>query len=83
MKMLKDNVLITEVQKEEQTAGGIILTSNISKANQPGLVQTVGPDCVGLSQGDRVFLDWTKSMPVDVNGNSAVIISSEYIKAVL
>ena len=36
-----------------------------------------------VSTGDRVFLDWSKSMPVDVDGEAAAIIDVEHIKAIL
>lgn len=81
--MLKDNVLISEVQKEATSAGGIILSGDISKASKPGLVLAVGPEVDGLEQGDRVFLTWAESLPVDVEGKQAVICSADSIKAVL
>ena len=84
MKMLQDNVLLAEVAKEETTSGGIILSgAQVSKASQPGLVLAVGPDAVGIEQGDRVFLEWSKSMPIDHDMKAAVIVSAQYIKAVL
>jgi len=33
--------------------------------------------------GQRVFLDWSKSMPVNVDGKAAVIIDAEHIKAII
>jgi len=83
MRMLTDHVLVTEVKKQETSVGGIILTDNISKAAMPGLVQLVGPDVVGIEQGDQIFLEWPKTMAVDVDGNPAVIVKAEFIKAVL
>ena len=46
MKMLQGNVLVTEVEKEATTAGGIILTdpSKLDKATQPGLVLAICPE---------------------------------------
>ena len=34
-------------------------------------------------KGQRVFLDWSKAMAVNVDGNAAVIIDAEHIKAVI
>ena len=42
IQVLGDNVLIAETEKEEQTAGGIILTEAIDKGNKPGLVLAIG-----------------------------------------
>jgi co-chaperonin GroES (HSP10) len=84
MKMLADNVLIAEVVEDKQTAGGIILTESIDKASKPGLVLSVGSGANGqLKRGQRVFLDWSKSMPVNVEGNAAVIVHSEHVRAII
>jgi co-chaperonin GroES (HSP10) len=88
MKMLQGNVLVTEVEKEATTAGGIILTdpSKLDKATQPGLVLAISPEVeeVGTVQpGDQVYLTWTESQPVTVDGKKAAIIHYKHIKAIL
>jgi co-chaperonin GroES (HSP10) len=84
MKMIGNNVLITEVQKENESAGGIILTGDTDKGSKPGLVLSVATGALGpIMSGQRVFLDWSKSMPVNVDGNAAVIIDAVHIKAII
>lgn len=84
MKMLGNNVLVTEVQKEATTAGGIILTESIDKGSKPALVLSVGTGALGrVLSGNRVFLDWSKSMPVNVEGKAAAIIDCDHIKAII
>jgi len=84
MKMIGNNVLISEVQKDNTSAGGIILTDTIDKASKPGLILSVSTGALGpLMSGQRVFLDWSKSMPVNVDGKAAVIIDAEHIKAII
>jgi len=84
MKMIGNNVLITEVQKDNTSAGGIILTDTVDKASKPGLVLAVSTPALGpIMSGQRVFLDWSKSMPVNVDGKAAVIIDAEHIKAII
>lgn len=88
MKMLQGNVLVTEVEKETTTTGGIILTdpSKLDKATQPGLVLSISPEVqeVGTIQpGDQVYLTWPESQPVNVDGKKAAIIHYSHIKAVL
>jgi co-chaperonin GroES (HSP10) len=83
MKMLGTNVLVTEAEKEQKTASGIILTESIDKGSKPGLVLSVGPEVNHIMKGQRVFLDWAQSMPVNVDGHAAVIVEAEQIKAVL
>tara|TARA_R100000734_G_C3294823_1_gene86128 strand:- start:687 stop:947 length:261 start_codon:yes stop_codon:yes gene_type:complete len=83
MKMLGNNVLITEVDKEQATAGGIILTEAIDKGSKPGLVLSVATAVTKVKPGDRVYLDWPEAMPVNVEGKAAAIIDAEHIKAIL
>ena len=88
MKMLGGYVLVTEVEKETTTSGGIILTdpSKLDKATQPGLVLVVSPDVEEtetLEVGDKVYLTWTESQPVNIDGKKAAIIHYKHIKAVL
>jgi len=88
MKMLQGNVLVTEVEKETTTSGGIILTdpSKLDKATQPGLVLAISPEVQELGtvdQGDQVYLTWTESQPINVDGKKAAIVHYSHIKAVL
>jgi len=94
IKVLGNNVLIAETQKEEQTEGGIILTEAIDKGNKPGLVIAIGdyveeamadPENTALlpKVGDRVFVKWSEAMPVNVDGNAAVIVDIDSVKAII
>ena len=84
IKMLHSQVLVTSTQKEETTTGGIILTADTTKGSKPALVLAVSTGALGdVMTGDRVLLDWSKSMPVDFDGNAAAIIDVENIKAVI
>lgn len=84
MKMIGNNVLISAVQKENESAGGIILTADTDKGSKPGLVLAVSTGALDkVMTGNRVFLDWSKSMPVNVDGNAAVIIDADHIKAII
>ena len=84
MKMLADNVLVTEVPTEEKSSGGIILTESIDNASKPGLVLSVGSAANSLiKSGKRVFLEWDKAMPVNVDGNAAVIVKSKHVRAII
>ena len=84
IKMLHNHVLVTATEKEETTAGGIILTADTTKGSKPALVLDVSAGALGkVMSGDRVFLDWSKAMAVDYEGNAAGIIDVEHIKAVI
>lgn len=96
IKVLGNNVLVAEVEKEEKTAGGIILSADVKmdRASKPGLVIAIG-DWLQQEQadpentdtkivpGDRVFIKWSEAMPVNADGKSAVIIGKEHVKAII
>ena len=83
MQLLGKNVLLTEVEKETKTAGGIILTGETSKAVKPGLVLGVGDLVLNIPVGRRVYVEWDGAMPIDYKGDRACIVTSDKIKAVL
>ena len=58
MRVLHDNVLVTEVKNEKETTteGGIILTTDVSTGHKPALVIAVG-EGVDLSPRDKVYLE--------------------------
>ena len=84
IKMIGDNVLVAAAPKETKTEGGIILSSEVkATASEPGVVIAKGPEVTWLEQGDTVYLQWDKSMPVRIKGQDAVIVHSDYIRAVI
>ena len=83
IQVLGNNVLVAETEKEETSTGGIILTEAIDKGNKPGLVLAVGDEVAQIQPGQRVFLKWSESMPVNVEGQAAVLIDQEHIKAII
>lgn len=85
IQMLGEQVLVVAAPKEEKTAGGIILSADVKQtASEPGIVMAAGPDAHGtLIKGATVYLDWSKGLPVRISGQQAIMISSEYIRAVI
>jgi co-chaperonin GroES (HSP10) len=87
MKMLHNNVLLTEAEQSTTTAGGIILTADIDKAVKPGVVLSVSESVASilpeLVVGAEVYLDWKESMPVTIDGQKAAIVDAKNIKCVI
>lgn len=82
--MIGEQVLVAAVPKETTTSGGIILSADVKRtASEPGIILSVGPEATHLNKGDTVYLSWDKSMPVRIEGQAAVIISAEHIKAII
>jgi co-chaperonin GroES (HSP10) len=87
MKVLGDNVLVTEAKAEETTAGGIILQNDIATGNKPAVVIShSGSENVimaGILPEQKVYLDWTKAFAVELDGIKCAVVDVEHIKLVL
>jgi chaperonin GroES len=83
VKPLKDKVLIAEGKKDTTTESGIILDGRGLGNTTPGIIVAVGPDVKEVKEGDTVYLDWSKSSPVNVDGAQRVMISEKEIIAVI
>jgi co-chaperonin GroES (HSP10) len=83
VKPLQDKVLIAEGKKDTVTDSGIILDGRGLGNTTPGIVLAVGPDVKEVKEGDQVYLDWSKSKPVTVDGAQRVMIQEKEIIAVI
>lgn len=82
MKVLHDNVLVTEDKKENTTESGLIIQGSITTGHKPAVVIAVGDD-VPLVPKSRVYLDWSKSMPVELDGLKCAVVKYEDIKLIV
>lgn len=84
MLVLHDNVLVTETKNEKETTteGGIILTSDVSTGHKPAIVISAGLD-VPLKPKSKVYLDWSKALPVELDGLKCAVVKYEDIKLVI
>jgi co-chaperonin GroES (HSP10) len=84
MKVLHDNVLLTEDDaKETTTAGGLILSSEIQTGNKPARVIAMGNEIAQLQEiaaGDKVYCNWSEAMPVEIDGVKMAVIKYEFIR---
>ena len=83
VKPLGDKLLIAEGKKDTTTDSGIILDSRGMGNTTPGIVLAIGPGVKEVKEGDTVYLDWSKSSPVNVDGAQRVMISEKEIIAVI
>lgn len=83
MKVLHNNVLVTQADVEQTTSGGIILSTDVTSGNKPAVVIAFGDAVTGLNQKSKVFLDWSKSMPVEIDGLKCAVIDYQHIKLIV
>lgn len=87
MKVLHNNVLVTEdKQAESKTASGLILTTDVTTGNKPAKVIGMGMDVAlkkELFAGSTVYLDWSKAMPVELDGIKCAVVDYDNIKLIV
>ena len=81
LKPLRDNVLVTDMNFEEQTtASGIIIQSDDGKSHgvksRWARVWAIGPEQQDVKVGEWIYIDhgrWTRGVKVEDNGQEIVI----------
>lgn len=85
MNPLKNFVLVVDAEdtNPNQTAGGIILSAPVdTKTSKPGFVINVGPQVENVKKKDKIALDWSKGMPITVEGEKALLVAEQFIYGV-
>jgi co-chaperonin GroES (HSP10) len=83
MIIIGKNVLVTSVEAKKETASGIILATDTATGQKPAKVLGVGRGCISVCAGDVVYLDWTKTMPVEIDGMKCAVVDEEFVKLIL
>jgi len=56
----KNNLIVTRKQKEEMTAGGIVLPGGDREEADRAVVVAVGPEVDDINVGDELLVNWQK-----------------------
>lgn len=77
-------IYASEVKKERKTESGIILEGASSvKETAAAQILAVGDEVKNVKVGDRVYLDWSKTKLVVVDGAQRVIVDEEDVMAAI
>ena len=86
MRVLGNNVLVSEYKADETTVGGIILSGDISTGTKPAVVIATGngEEVVeaALQPNDKVYLDWSKALAVELDGVKCAVVDIEHVKLI-
>ena len=73
-----------EVRKERKTESGIILDGASSvKETAAAVILAVGDEVTKVKVNDKVYLDWTKTKLVVVDGQQRVVLDEEDVLAII
>ena len=81
---LGTKIYAAEVKKERKTDSGIILEGASSvKETAAAKVLAIGEEVKDLQVGDTVYLDWSKTKMIVVDGTQRVIVDREDVMAII
>lgn len=81
---LGTKVLASEIKKERKSESGIILDgASSTKETAAARLLAVGPDVQRLKAGDEVYLDWSKTKLIVIDGAQRVLLDQEDVMAIV
>jgi co-chaperonin GroES (HSP10) len=81
---LGTKIYAAEMKKERRTESGLILDSASSvKETAQAVVLAIGDEVKLVSVNDNVYLDWSKTKLVIVDGHHRVIVDEEDVMAIV
>ena len=89
---LNDRVLVTRVEEEQKTAGGIIIPDTAKEKPQEGNVLAVGPGRINdqgermpleVKKGDRILFGKYAGTEIKINGEEQIFMRETDILAIL
>ena len=79
---LKKQMLIKANSQEAVTSSGLILEGTTLVDSRTATVIRVGPDVTVVKPGYIVYVNWTKSLPVKIEGKEFSFIEEENLVAI-
>ena len=79
LKPIKKNIIITLIEKELESKGGIILTSADPAQVSRGLIAGIGPDVDLVEVGQEVLPNWNKAKKVKYEQEEFYIVHEDDI----
>lgn len=92
IKPLNDRVLVTRVEEEQKTAGGIIIPDTAKEKPQEGKVVAVGPGKTGddgkriapnVKKGDRILFSKYAGTEIKIDGVEHIFMKEDDILGIL
>jgi len=92
LKPLNDRVIVTRVEKEQKTAGGIIIPDTAKEKPQEGKIVAAGPGKLDengnripleVKKGDRILFSKYAGTEIKIDGVEHIFMKEDDILAVL
>jgi len=92
LRPLNDRVIVTRVEKEQKTAGGIIIPDTAKEKPQEGKIMAVGPGkrddkgkriSMEVKEGDRILFSKYAGTEIKIHGIEHIFMKEDDILGVL
>ena len=92
LKPLNDRVIVTRVEKEQKTAGGIIIPDTAKEKPQEGKIVAAGPGklddkgnriSMEVKEGDRILFSKYAGTEIKIDGVEHIFMKEDDILAVI
>ena len=89
---LNDRVLVTRVEEEQKTAGGIIIPDTAKEKSQEGKIVATGPGKIGddgnrtplnVKKGDKILFSKYAGTEINIDGVEQIFMKEDDILGVL
>jgi co-chaperonin GroES (HSP10) len=80
---LKKQILIKANAQETTTASGLIIEGSGLVDSRTATVIRVGPDVTTVKPGYLVYINWTKALPVKIEGKEFSFIEEDNLVAIM
>jgi chaperonin GroES len=83
LKPLKDRLLVSYLEKEEKTAGGIIIPDSAKERPQKGKVEAIGKEVEEMKVGDVVMFKTYAPDNIKIDGTEYGILKQEDVMGIV
>lgn len=80
---LKKQILIKANAQDTTTSSGIIIEGSGLVDSRTATVIRVGPDVTAVKPGYLVYINWTKALPVKIEGKEFSFIEEDNLVAIM
>ncbi|MDX1765081.1 MAG: co-chaperone GroES [bacterium] len=83
LKPLKDRILVSYLEQEQKTAGGIIIPESAKERPQKGKVEAVGKEVEDVKKGDVIMFKTYSPDNIKMDGKEYGILKLEDVMGII
>lgn len=80
---LGSRVVIKQLKEDNKTKSGIIIPETVAKQITKGEIAAIGRDCEVVKVGDKVVVPIEACSPIEINGETYLRTTENFIEAII